>query len=100
LLADDELPAEPPLADPPPPLPLEEVPPVHAAAVRSHVWPTCVQSVHVPPAGPHALSVLPGWQTPFVSQHPEHEPQLAEAADPSSPELGRPVSSPPSTCRT
>jgi hypothetical protein len=59
-----------------------------------------VQSVQIPPDGPHALSVLPAWQLLFESQHPLQGPQLPMGADPSSPVLGRPVSSPPSVCRT
>jgi hypothetical protein len=80
------------LLDPPDePAPEEDVPPpVHA--LLWHVPPSVVQSVQATPEPPHTVSMVPVWQVPVESQHPEHVPQVL--ADPSS--LADPPS-PPST---
>jgi hypothetical protein len=101
---------------PPPEEPEDEpdelpVPPdeLLVALVHDPAWQTCmtvVQSLHVEPCMPHAVSEPPELHDPFMSQHPMHVEAQALMAlapsplalDASSPEDGPlPLSSPPPT---
>jgi hypothetical protein len=82
-----ELPVAPELELLPPEL---EPPPVpHAPELQ--VWPTSVQFWHAAPGFPQAMSSLPDWQAPVVSQQPEQLPPGAHEPWPVPP----PASSPP-----
>jgi len=85
----------------PPPDPLEDDDPPEDEELPQnppwHVSPLDVQFAHGCELDPHTVSVVPGWQLSFESQHPLHAAALHETVPDSSPlpsSLG-PASPPP-----